>query len=107
MALEIIFLNSANKEIEEFPNEVKKELLELLLLLGKGYKLSMPFSRSLSGIHSSLHELRLKDQSGQFRIIYWIKTNSGIFIIHAFKKKTQQLPKKNIEIIFKRIKELK
>ena len=66
----------------------------------------MPVSRNLSSIYSGLHELRLKDQRGQVRFFYFIKKKEAIYLMHAFRKKTQELPKQEIEIILKRIKEI-
>jgi phage-related protein len=75
-------------------------------LLANGKNLIMPLSCSLANIHSGLHELRLKDQNGQYRVFYFIKKNDGIYLLHAFQKKTQELPKKEIELILKRIREI-
>lgn len=66
----------------------------------------MPLSRNLSGIHLGLHELRLKDRAGQVRIFYFIKRGDAIYLLHAFNKKTQELPRKEIDLVLKRIKEI-
>lgn len=58
-----------------------------------GVCLAMPLSRNLASIHSGLHELRLKDRGGQIRVFYFIKKGDAIYMLHAFKKKTQELPK--------------
>ncbi len=68
--------------------------------------LSMPISRNLSGVHHGLHELRLKDRSGQIRVFYFIKKSDAIYLLHAFKKKTQELPKKEVDLAIKRIREV-
>lgn len=74
--------------------------------LENGIMLSMPQSRSLSSIYSGLHELRLKDRHGQVRIFYFIKRAGLIFMLHAMHKKTQQTPRREIDIALKRIKEI-
>lgn len=66
----------------------------------------MPLSRNLSLIHKGLHELRLKDHTGIYRFFYYIKVEEAIYFVHAFKKKTQGLPSKEIATILKRIKEI-
>lgn len=66
----------------------------------------MPLSRNLASIHSGLHELRLKDRNGQVRVFYFIKKGDAIYMLHAFKKKTQELPKNEIELALRRIKEI-
>jgi predicted XRE-type DNA-binding protein len=52
----------------------------------------------------SIHELRFKDRSGIFRVIYFLAGIQGIYFIHAFSKKTQQTSLKDIEIAKKRLK---
>ena len=66
----------------------------------------MPISRNLSSIHRGLHELRLKDRSGVYRFFYFIKKADGLYFLHAFKKKTQELPRKEIEVVLKRLNEV-
>jgi putative component of toxin-antitoxin plasmid stabilization module len=68
--------------------------------------LSMPLSRNLSSIHPGLHELRLKDRGGQIRVFYFVKKGEAIFLLHAFKKKTQELPLSEVNLVIKRIKEI-
>ena len=66
----------------------------------------MPLSRLLFSIYPGLHELRLKDRAGQARIFYVIKKQDGIYLIHGFRKKTQELPQREIALILKRLKEI-
>ncbi|NUM59122.1 MAG: type II toxin-antitoxin system RelE/ParE family toxin [Bdellovibrionaceae bacterium] len=61
----------------------------------------------MPSIGSSVHELRFRDRSGIFRVIYFIRRSKDILLIHAFKKKTQQTPKENIELAQQRIRSLK
>ena len=71
---------------------MKVEFLDALVLLEAGQSLSMPISRNLSSILKGLHELRLKDRTGAFRFFYFIKKADAIYFVHAFKKKTQEMP---------------
>lgn len=67
----------------------------------------MPISRPMPDIGKGVHELRIKKEGGQYRIVYFLKNKAGlIYFIHAFKKKTQATPKKNIELAKKRLKEV-
>ena len=66
----------------------------------------MPMSRNLSSVHPGLHELRFKDRSGQVRVFYFVKRGEAIYMLHALKKKTQELPRKEIDLVLKRIKEI-
>lgn len=66
----------------------------------------MPLSRKMSGMGKSVFELRLHERRDIFRVIYILKKKDGIYLIHAFQKKSAKTPLKNIELAKKRIKRL-
>lgn len=102
--------SSGRSPVEDFLKDVSQDIradfFDAVSALTSGSVLSMPLSRNLGSIHSGLHELRLKDRAGQVRFFYYIKKNEAIYVVHAFKKKTQDLPKKEIELVLQRIKEI-
>ncbi len=65
---------------------------------------TIEFATIEPGQHRSVHGLRLKDRSGIYRVAYFIRRQSEIFLIHAFQKKSQQTPKENIELAKQRLK---
>jgi phage-related protein len=101
---------SGRSPIEEFVGELSRDLqsdfLDAVSLLTAGQMLTMPLSRNLSSIHPGLHELRLKDRSGQIRFIYFVKRGDAIYVLHAFRKKTQEIPRKELDLILKRVREI-
>jgi len=102
--------SSGRSPIEEFLKEqsaeMRSDFVDAIQLLTDGHTLSMPLDRNLSSIHAGLHELRLKDHAGQVRVFYFIKRGEAIYMLHAIKKKTQEIPKRDIELVLKRIKEV-
>lgn len=95
------------KEIQKFPYVVQENFLDLSARLELGEKLSMPTSRSMPDIGKGVHELRIKKEGGQYRIVYFLKSKAGlIYFIHAFKKKTQATPNRNIDLAKKRLREV-
>lgn len=52
------------------------------------------------------YELRIKGKDAIFRIFYYVKSEKGILIFHAFKKKTQKTPFLEITLAKKRLKEM-
>ena len=105
------YLKSSGKSpvetfIQECSEGLRTDFFDAINLLVNGKNLAMPLSRNLANIYAGLHELRLKDRSGQIRVFYYIKKNDAIYLLHAFQKKTQELPKNEIEIVLRRIKEI-
>lgn len=107
MTLEIIILSQCERELKEFPVEVLEDFLDAIAKLQNELLLTMPLSKSLSNIHVSLHELRLKDRNGIYRVFYYIKKAEAIYKIHTFKKKTQKIPLRTIEVVKNRLRTIK
>lgn len=88
------------------PEATRLEVADALLLLESGQTLEMPLGRNLAGIRTGLHELRFRDKAGQVRVIYYLKKGDAIYLVHAFRKKTQTIPRRELDIIDKRLKEI-
>ncbi|MFQ5479529.1 MAG: type II toxin-antitoxin system RelE/ParE family toxin [Candidatus Krumholzibacteriia bacterium] len=59
----------------------------------------------MPSIGRGVHELRVKDRSGAYRIVYALVIAGTVCVLHAFKKTTRTTPKANIELARKRLKE--
>jgi len=68
-----------------------------------GPNLGMPHSRSMGG---GLFELRPHGREGIGRAFYCFVVGQRVIILHAFIKKTQGTPKKELKIARKRMKEV-
>lgn len=101
---------SGRSPVEEFlmaqSAGIRATFVEAVAMLSAGAVLSMPLSRSLSGIRPGLFELRLKDRGGQVRIMYYVKKADAIYMLHAFRKKSRKLHKREICLALKRLKEV-
>lgn len=110
MQIKFYQTTSGRSPVEEFISalspDVQAKFADVLVMLGSGEKLSMPLSRNLSSIYRGMHELRLKDEAGIYRFFYFIKSKDGIYFLHAFKKKSQELPQQEINLALKRLKEI-
>ncbi|MBI2336839.1 MAG: type II toxin-antitoxin system RelE/ParE family toxin [Deltaproteobacteria bacterium] len=110
MKVKFYLLSSGRSPVEEFlqnqSDGIRADFLDAIMLLASGHNLTMPISRNLSSVYPGLHEIRLKDRNGQVRIFYFTKKGDAIYLLHAMRKKTQEIPKREIELILKRIKEV-
>lgn len=104
--MKVEVLNVCKSELRKFPNGIIVDLLDAIAKLKVGEVLSMPLSRKMTTIGNQAYELRLSDKNGVYRVIYFIKKRDGIYLIHAFTKKAQKTPKRNINLAIKRIKEI-
>lgn len=104
--MKVVVLDVCKKEMTNFPEEILGEFVDAVALLNEGIILNMPLSKAMPSIGKNVHELRLKDKDGIYRIFYVIKKKDAIYAVHAFQKKTQKTPKKNIDLVKKRIRRL-
>ena len=89
-------LKACERELKNFPEMIRVALADLLFRIDRGEFIRFPASRPMPSIGPRVHELRLHDESGEYRVIYWIKEHERIFLLHAFKKTTRATLKHNM-----------
>jgi phage-related protein len=91
-------------EIESWPVDVLADYARLVeLLVEHGPDLRLPHSRSLG---QGLFELRPHGRSGIGRAFYCFLVGRRIVVVHAFVKKSQQTPDRDLKLARKRVKEI-
>jgi len=68
-----------------------------------GPNLRMPHSRAMGG---GLYELRPRGREGIGRVFYCFAVERRVVILHALVKKTEEIPKQELRIARKRMKEV-
>ena len=94
------------KEIEKLDIELKIQIAEALDFLAAGESIGMPRSRPMPTVANGVHELRVKDESGQYRIFYYTKVKEALVVFHFFKKESQATPVKELELAKKRLRNM-
>jgi len=91
-------------EVESWPAGILADYARLIeLLVEHGPSLKLPHSRSLG---EGLFELRPHGKEGIGRALYCFVVGHRITVVHAFIKKTQTTPSKDLKLARKRVKEL-
>ncbi|MGH9727407.1 MAG: type II toxin-antitoxin system RelE/ParE family toxin [Candidatus Acidiferrales bacterium] len=91
-------------EIESWPVDVLADYARLAeLLVEHGPSLRLPHSRALG---AGLFELRPRGRSGIGRAFYCFMLGQRVIVVHAFIKKTQETPDRELKLARKRVKEL-
>ena len=90
--------------ILELPEGLLARYLRLTdLMLEFGANLGMPHTRA---IEKGLFELRLKAKEGIARVFFFTKAGKEIIVLHIIIKKSQKTPKKELDKVFRRMKEV-
>lgn len=91
-------------DIGAWPVDVLADYARLVeLLVEYGPNLRLPHSRAMG---QSLFELRPRGRSGIGRAFYCFLVGKRVVVVHAFIKKTQQTPDKELKLARKRMKDL-
>ena len=62
--------------------------------------------KPMRSIGSGVKEIRIRDVTGAFRVIYLATVADAVYVLHCFQKKSEQTSNKDIQLARKRYKEL-
>ena len=86
--------------------EARRELGYLLRMTQEGEILSMPHARPMPGIGNACHEFRVKDVSGEWRLIFALAADV-LVVLDVFQKKTRETPRRVMEQCKRRLEQYK
>ena len=85
-----------------FTQEARLEAGFLLRRLQQGDNIGMPQSRPLPSFGTRCHELRVRDENRNWRIIYRVD-DDAIIVVEVFSKTTRETPANVIETCQRRL----
>jgi phage-related protein len=85
-----------------FSKDARVEAGTLLRRLQEGETLGMPHSRPMPSIGGRCHELRVRDEKHNWRIVYCLDADA-IVIADVFPKRSRQTPKQVIDTCQRRL----
>ena len=59
--------------------------------------------RPMKTVGANVKDIRIREASGQYRVIYLANMKDSLFVLHAFQKKTRQIRKSDIDLARKRL----
>jgi phage-related protein len=62
--------------------------------------------KPMKSIGAGVREIRLRDQSGAYRVIYVAKYENAVCVLHCFEKRSQKTDRRDIELAVARLREL-
>jgi phage-related protein len=98
----IFFLADTLDQIRSFPLNVRKDLGTELRRVQRGIE---PMDwKPMRTIGAGVREIRVRDATGAFRVIYVLSRADAIYVLNAFQKKTQKTPKHELALAALRLK---
>lgn len=98
------FLGDSLDQLRGFPLAVRRDAGFQLDRVEHG--LEPDDWKPMSAIGSGVREIRIRDVSGAFRVIYLAKLEDAVYVLHCFQKKTQETSQQDIDIAKQRFKDL-
>jgi phage-related protein len=100
----IVFAGSALDDLRGFPRLARREAGYQLDRVQRG--LDPNNWRPMVSIGPGVHEIRIRDPAGAFRVIYVAAVAEAVYVLHAFHKKTRQTPKRDLDLAGARLRDL-
>lgn len=100
----VIFHGTSLADIKNFPEDARKDVGDQLRFVQLG--LDPADWKAMANIGQGVKEIRIREVSGQYRVIYVAKLADAIHVLHAFKKKSQKTSKKDISLARRRYKQI-
>lgn len=104
----ISWVAAAHRAFDRFPVEARDTIIDALTVAAEGGMARIV--KPMKGLGSGIYEVALAQRGNAFRVVYAVRIDEDLWVIHAFlKKSTQgiQTPKHEIDLIKDRLKRLK
>lgn len=62
--------------------------------------------KPMTSIGSGVREIRIRDETGAFRVIYIANLADAVYVLHAFQKKTQRTTKRDLDLAASRLRQI-
>jgi phage-related protein len=100
----IIFVGEALEELKTFPESARKEAGVQLYRVQLG--MNPADWKPMTTIGTGVREIRIRDSRGAFRVIYVVRRQDVIYVLHCFQKKSQKTDRRDLSVAIQRLKEI-
>lgn len=101
----VTFLGDSLARLRDFPDGARSEAGYQLNEVQRGNE---PLDwKPMKTVGPGVREIRIREASGAFRVLYLATLADRVLVLHAFQKKTQATPQKDIELAARRLREWK
>jgi phage-related protein len=101
----VVFLGDSLETMRSFPDGPRRNAGFQLDRVQRG--LEPDHWKPMSNIGHGVREIRVRDAAGAFRVIYVATFSDAVYVLHAFRKKTQRTSPRDLAIAQTRFRELK
>jgi phage-related protein len=99
-----LFVATALNDLRDFPDDARQEAGHQIDNVQNGR--APDDWKPMSSVGAGVREIRLREASGAFRVLYVAKFEDHVYVLHCFQKKTRKTHPEDIELGRKRYREL-
>jgi phage-related protein len=100
----ITFLGDSLDRIRDFPTDVRQDVGYQLDKLQRGRQ--PDDFKPMPTVGQGVEELRIADETGAYRVIYYARLANAVHVLHAFQKKSKTTAKRDIDLAVQRYRNL-
>jgi phage-related protein len=97
----IVFLGDSLRQVRAFPEDARRTVGHELRDVQFGDDPSD--WKPMPSVGPGVREIRIREASGAFRVIYVAQLEAAIYVLHAFQKKTQKTPQHDLDLARERL----
>ncbi len=101
----VVFLGDSLEQIRAFPARPRRDAGFPLDRVQRGF--DPDDWKPMAVVGSGVREIRVRDTTGAYRVIYVATFANAIYVLHAFRKKTQRTSLRDITLARLRFRNLK
>lgn len=100
----LVFIGSSRDALREFPRLARQEAGDQPYQVQCG--LDPKDWKPMAGVGPGAREVRVRDETGAFRVIYVANLPEAVYVLHAFQKKTRATADRDVRLAASRLREV-
>ena len=96
------FMGSSHSDLKAFPEEARRDAGFNLEFVQRG--LEPEDRKPMKTVGAGVNEIRVREASGAYRVIYLATRPEAVYVLHCFQKKTEKTSQHDIDLAQKRFK---
>lgn len=97
----LLFMGSSHDDLKAFPDEARRDAGFSLDFVQRGLEPSN--WKPMRSVGMGVKEIRVRDVTGAYRVIYLATRPEAVYVLHCFQKKTQRTRQEDIEVAARRL----
>ena len=90
------FVGSSREDLRDLPDDARETVGHQLFKVQQGKE---PDDwKPMPVVGSGVNEIRVRDESGGYRVLYVAKFEEGVYVLHVFEKRSQKTLKSDVRL---------